>query len=97
MKFNPSTKVLLSNEGVLVKKLHCPYGIKWDGLQRAQTPNRYCDLCGKTIINIQNLTDEAVIETVKNNPLACLRVDIRNPNIRVVNHNVQCDKEYEQP
>lgn len=88
MKFNPTTKQLFTNEGVLIKKLHCPYEVKWDSLGTVASRQRYCGFCDKNIIDIVHLDDKAVLAIVAQDPSACLKLDIRDPNIRVVNHNV---------
>ena len=87
MKFNPSTKALFTNEGILIKKLHCPYGVKWDSLPREQISYRHCAMCGKNIFDISHMNDKELMGIVENDPKICLKLDISNPNIRVVNHN----------
>lgn len=86
MKFNPSKKALLTNEGALIKILHCPYDVRWDKLSREHSPNRYCVLCGKRIIDTGKLDESEIIEIVKDDPSACLKVSLSDSNIRVVNH-----------
>ena len=89
MKFNPITKTLFTNEGILIKKLHCPYGVKWDDLSTQQeTSNRYCNICEKNIIDTDNLSDNAVINIVKSNPEVCLKISMDNQNIRIINHEL---------
>lgn len=88
MKFNPTTKTLLTNEGSLIKRLHCPFNVKWDALPSEYSTHRNCVRCGKSIIDTQFLDEKSVIEIVKIDPSACLKVSLDQSNIRVIHHNV---------
>jgi hypothetical protein len=88
MKFNPSTKQLLTNEGVLIKNLHCPRGVKWSDLGQTDSFQRHCEFCEKNIVDIQNLDDETVLAIAIRDTGACLKLDINDSNIRVINHKV---------
>lgn len=87
MKFNPIKKLLFTNDGVLIKKLHCPYGIKWDSLPSKQLGYKSCSICDKHIFDISHMSDDQLMKFVENDPKICLKLDICDPNIRVVNHN----------
>ena len=88
MKFNPNTKQLFTNEGVLIKRLHCPRGLKWSDMRRSDSIQRACDFCERNIIDTQNLNDEAVLAIVLQDTSACLKLDLNDSNIRIINHNV---------
>jgi len=88
MKFNPNTKQLFTNEGDLLKRLHCPHGVKWNDLHHSDAIKKYCHFCGKNIIDTQNLDDDAVIAIVIQDEGVCLKLDLNDPAIRIINHNV---------
>ena len=88
MKFNPNTRQLFTNEGALIKTLHCPRGVKWSDLRQSNSTKKYCDFCQREIINTQNLDDETVFAIVMQDSSVCLKLDINDSNVRVINHNV---------
>ncbi|MBS3952562.1 MAG: hypothetical protein KGZ88_06405 [Methylomicrobium sp.] len=88
MKFNPNTKQLFTNEGDLIKRLHCPHGVNWKDLYHSDAIKKYCHFCGKSIIDTQNLDDDAVIAIVIQDEGVCLKLDLNDPTIRIINHNV---------
>jgi nitrogen regulatory protein PII-like uncharacterized protein len=61
VKFNPITKNLFTNSNVLIKKINCPFYIRWRGLSPTKTDGvRRCNLCEKNITDTNDLTDEVV-------------------------------------
>jgi hypothetical protein len=46
MKFNPRTQRLFTNEGRLIKRMHCPLRIDWAKLEMTSDPaSRRCGIC----------------------------------------------------
>jgi hypothetical protein len=88
MKFNPSNRKLYTNEGVLIKELHCPRGVKWNDLIQTDLIKRDCKFCENTIIDIRDMEDGKVLAIAMENSSACLKLDLNDPNIRVINHYV---------
>jgi hypothetical protein len=86
MKFNPITRRLYTNQGIHIKTLHCPYSQRWDALRQVEGhKTRKCDLCAKDIVDTRGLADESVLTLVARDASACLKVDVSQDNIRVVN------------
>ena len=86
MKFNPITKELFTDNNLLIKKLECPFNINWKDLSLTTTDGvRSCNLCEKTITDTNALTDEVVVEMVKLDANICLKVNLNQANIRMVN------------
>lgn len=88
MKFNPNTRQLFTNAGVLIKKLHCPRGVKWSDLHHSDPIQKYCVFCERNIIDTKSLDDESVLTIAIQDAEVCLKLDINNSNIRIINHNV---------
>ncbi len=89
MKFNPITKELFTDNNLLIKKLECPFNIKWSDLSLTTTYGvRSCNLCKNTITDTDALTDKVVVEIVKLDANICLKVNLNQLNIRMVNHNL---------
>lgn len=85
MIFNLSTKELFSDEGDFIKKLHCPYYIKWRELDSSKgSSHKTCGLCKKTIYNSTDMNENQVVDLVTSNPEACLKIDLNQNNIKTV-------------
>lgn len=88
MQFDPVTKLLYTDEGVLIKKLRCPIGATLGDLERAlQTGIARCRHCEHQIHSTNGLSDGAVLSMVRANPGTCLSVNLSQTNIRVVLHH----------
>jgi hypothetical protein len=88
VKFNPIMKTLYTDEGVLIKKLECPRTVRWSELGSAGVPGvNVCAVCERPIIDTDGVRDEAVLAMVRSDPATCLKVDLNQDNIRVVNSN----------
>ena len=89
MKFNPITKNLFTDNNVLIKNINCPFYMSWSGLSRTKASGvRSCNLCEKNITDTNGLTDEVVVEMVRLDSTICLKVNLNQTNIRVVNQEV---------
>ena len=89
MKFNPITKNLFTDSNVLIKNINCPIYIRWGGLSPTKSDGvRRCNLCEKNITDTNDLTDEVVAEMVRLDSTICLKVNLNQANITVVNQEV---------
>ena len=85
MKFDPISNRLYTDEKVLLKQLHCPYGMSWDSLQTTgDGAVRLCDVCERSIIDTAGLRDDELLAIVRVNPSTCLRVSLNQDNLRVI-------------
>ena len=85
MRFNPITRTLFTNDGVFIKKMHCPYRIAWQNLTLTDSKGvRICDLCDKSIHDTAYLSDAAALKMVEEDSGTCLKVDINQHNLSVV-------------
>lgn len=90
MKLNPIAKRLYTDEGVLIKQLHCPYRMAWDALvPMGEAAVRRCQKCERPIADTAGMTDEAVLAILRTDPSACLKVSLDQANVRVVYHDVR--------
>ena len=90
MKFNPLTKRLYTDEGVLIKQLHCPYRMAWGTLAPTDVASvRRCGKCERTIADTAGMADETVLAILRTDPSACLKVSFDQDNLRVVNQDVR--------
>jgi hypothetical protein len=88
MIFNPITQTLFTNDGQFVKKLHCPYGVRWDGLVEAHgSPHRSCSVCQHPILDTATMADSELLSKLRSAPDTCLKVDLDQPNL-IVSHVV---------
>jgi len=86
MLFKFTTKELFSNKGDFIKKLHCPFHIKWQELNDFKgVTNKACNICKKTIYNSINMSDQQIIDLVARDSEACLKISLNQNNIKTVN------------
>lgn len=85
MKFNPLTKQLFTNDGRLIKRLHCPFRLDWRKLAATENPAaRHCGICEHRVTDTAMLTEEELLELLSENPSACLKVDLNQPNLTII-------------
>jgi hypothetical protein len=85
MIFKFATKELFSDKGVFIKKLHCPYRIKWQKLNNFKdTAHRACNICDKTIYSSINMSDQQIVDLVAREPKACLKISLNQSNVKTV-------------
>ena len=86
MIFKLATKELYSDEGLLIKKLHCPRLIKWQSMSKVDgSQNKICSSCRKSITDTEAMSDEQVINLIGRDSEACLKVGLGQENIKVIN------------
>lgn len=89
MKYNPITKKLFTSDDLFIKKLHCPYGVNWSDLIHTENKHsRQCDICEKNIIDTKSFSEEEIIKLIHQGSAVCLKIDLNQDNIRVVNCEV---------
>ncbi|MCE2962982.1 MAG: hypothetical protein ACK5UE_01935 [Chitinophagales bacterium] len=81
MKFNPIKNELYTDSGELLKKLHCPYRMAWEDMERTNAQNKKCSQCQQIIIDTAYLTDEEVKQRLRAQPTTCLKIDYRQTNL----------------
>lgn len=84
MKFNPITKDVFSNSGQFIKQLNCPLKKNWDSLLNSkESHNKICDTCKHEIIDTSKVSDNELIEIIKQNSDTCLKIDLSQDNIKI--------------
>lgn len=84
MKFNPIRNELFTDDGILIKKLHCPLNKQWEDLSQAiHLKGKLCDHCDKVIIDSSLIKDTELLQMININPETCLKVDLNQENIIV--------------
>lgn len=88
MKFNPITKTLYTDNGQLIKKMHCPYpSLRWNDLSAIDgSIDKICSLCESNIVETKEFSGEALLKLLEEEPDTCLKVDLNQENIRIVHH-----------
>jgi hypothetical protein len=85
MKFNPITNHLFTDDGALIKELHCPLNTQWDCVdQSSQVNRRDCDGCRRPIYDTAFFQDQDLLQLMEHNPQTCLKVDLNQNNIIVI-------------
>lgn len=88
MKFNPTTKKLYTSDNVFIKRLHCPWNMRWQDMSEINAQQRHCASCEKNVMDIQGLSDAEVLAIAQQDKNACFKLNINSSNIQVINHNV---------
>lgn len=82
MKFNPNTQRLFTDDGRLIKRLHCPFRLEWRKLKSSPDPSaRCCDICHHAVTDTAYLSEEDLLALMAGNPRACLKVDLHQDNL----------------
>lgn len=88
MKYNPLTRRLFTNNGRLLKQLHCPFRVDWDDLAPLGDPTvRACDVCRHQITDTAMMDDQAVLALMTTHPDACLKVDFEQDNLIIIHRD----------
>lgn len=88
MKFNPHTQHLFTNDGWLIKRLHCPFRLDWRKLGPSTDPSeRRCDICQHAVTDTAHRTEEELLALMARNPHACLKVDLNQDNLTLTYRN----------
>jgi hypothetical protein len=85
MRFDPSTKELFTDDGELVKVLHCPRRMRWEQLgSSAGSPHRTCGECDHGVLDTAALSDDQVLAAVRADPSTCLCVRAGQQNLTLL-------------
>ncbi len=89
MKFNPITNTLYADDNRLIKKMYCPYTtLKWNTLSSiVGSMDRFCTVCESSVVETKCMSDNDLLQLLKDKPDTCLKVHFNQENIRIV-HNV---------
>lgn len=83
MKFDPISEDLYTDGGEFVKQMNCPYKVKWENLEVTDSNARMCSNCDHEIIDTELLSDDELLDLVKNNPSTCLKIDLNQNNTKL--------------
>ena len=82
MKFNPHTHRLFTDDGRLIKRLHCPFRLDWSKLGPTDDPAaRRCDICQHAVTDTALRSEDELLALMAGNPRACLKVDLSQDNL----------------
>ncbi len=75
MKYNPTSKEIFTNEGQLIKKMNCPEKVEWETMEKGENVlKRKCNICNKSVIDTEFLSDDEVLFLVEKDANTCLRI-----------------------
>lgn len=84
MQIDVKSGRLFTDSGRFLKKLHCPRQKTWDSLHPAASPGtRHCADCSNAVHYTAAMTDQDLVELLKTNPHACLKVTFTQANCSV--------------
>lgn len=86
MKLNLLTQSLYTDDGKFLKKLHCPYHMDWSDMDINDAKSRKCNQCQHAVLDTRQHTEEELSKILTDNPDTCLKIDVNNENIKIINH-----------
>lgn len=90
MKYNPLTRRLFTNDGRLLKQLHCPFRVEWDELQpEGDSSFRNCGICGHQITDTAMLDEQGALALLSAHPEACLKIDLEQDNVIIIHQDAK--------
>lgn len=84
MQFDPLTKDVYTDNDEFVKTMNCPYKMSWDNLEVTHSTMRKCANCDHLIVDTEAITDNELLEIVRQNPDTCLKIDLNQHNIKII-------------
>ena len=88
MKFDPITKDIYTDKNEFVKTMNCPYKMNWDNLEVINSTSRKCTNCDHLIVDTEALTDDDLLNVVRQNPDTCLKIDLNQHNIKIISNGI---------
>jgi hypothetical protein len=78
MKYNPDTKELHTDKGVLIKKMQCPKVVYWEEMLTGKNDlERICSGCNKSVMDVEFLSDDEVLFLLNKRPDTCIKVNTK--------------------
>ena len=84
MKFDPLTKDIYTDKDEFLKRLNCPFKMRWENLEATNSTFRKCANCDHLIVDTEVLSDDDLVKIVRQNPNTCLKIDLNQHNIKIV-------------
>ena len=86
MKLNPITQELFTDEGELIKRLHCPHNLRWDEMitDEGRAKNNICTNCDHEIIDPSGYSDSKLLELVRWKEKCCIALDLHRGDVKVI-------------
>ncbi|QXV66100.1 hypothetical protein INP83_03115 [Mucilaginibacter sp. 21P] len=87
MKFNPLTNELFTDDGSLLKTLHCPLSVYWDDMKQVTSLYKDCSHCSKRVYDTSMYKDDEITMLIKTDPYACFKIDLNQTNLTMTYSN----------
>jgi len=85
MKFDPTNRTLFTDEGVFVKRLHCPLRMRWSQLRpQEMSQHRRCEECQHQVLDTAAMSDAEISAAVRADPETCLSISPRQANVSII-------------
>ncbi|MEO8086337.1 MAG: hypothetical protein ABI763_05935 [Bacteroidota bacterium] len=85
MILNKNTRELFTDNGDLIKKLHCPFQKEWAELGKTQSSStRLCNQCGKSVHDSKHFSDAELSQLIRENPETCLKINSHQSNLTLI-------------
>ena len=85
MKFNPISRRLFTNDGVIIKQLFCAKRVTAESLiPTADAAKFSCLHCTHPIVDTAQFSDDALRTLLTVQPTTCLKLDFAQPNLTII-------------
>ena len=94
MLFDPIKRKLFTSDGVLLKKLECPFDFTWDELESTHIKYRNCKTCKTQVLDTSQFEEHEIIAFLQKDPATCIKVNLDQPNILITTDDLDKDRKY---
>jgi hypothetical protein len=85
MKMNINTGEIFTDNNKFLKKLQCTQSVDWQTMQQTEKPGvKRCNLCSKTVTDINNLSDKDLLAIFAAEPNACVTFNLYSKSIQII-------------
>jgi hypothetical protein len=90
MKYNPIAQELHTDNGMFLKRLHCPLAKQWEQLDiTSPAMAKTCTTCNKAVYETSLLTDSELQDMLRKAPETCLKIDLNQSNLTITYANAK--------
>ena len=70
---------IYSTDGRLIKVITCPKKVRAGDFKDINKPVFHCNQCSQDVVNTDFLSEESIIDLLKDNVDSCLSINLMNP------------------
>jgi len=90
MKFDPISKRIYTDNGELIKQMHCPYRMAWNDLIVVDEldSSRQCSVCDHGVIDTAKHNDKELLEMSQQDPNTCFKLSMDQDGLEIISERI---------